>query len=517
MIQAFFFCYFGGVKKVLSTAQIRLADSYTIEHEPVSSLLLMERAAYACFNWLVMNIGLKQPYRIFCGTGNNGGDGLVIADYLLSQNAEVIVYVVRYVKTSSPDFSENEKRILNKFPDNIINIYSRSDFPVLNVDDIIIDALFGTGLNKVPQGLSAEIIQYINQKGRRVIAIDMPSGLMGDAPSNDHQETIIRASDTLAFQLKKLSFYFPFSGSYCGNVHVIDIKLSEQFMASCKVNYYETEPQDIQQLLHSRKLFSHKGNYGHALLLCGSYGKMGAAVLSAKSALRSGAGLITVNIPACGYAILQAAVPEAMVIPDHNEYFLTESIDYSKYNAIGIGCGIDTNAKTAELIKKLFNEYKRPLVIDADAINILALNKGLLQLIPAQCILTPHPKEFERLAGKSSNDFERNKLQVELSRQYSCYIILKGHYSCISTPDGNCYFNPTGNAGMATAGSGDVLTGLLTGLLACGYSSFETAIIGTFLHGRAGDIAAKKTGMESLIATDIINNIGYAFQSVTNS
>ena len=498
------------MKKIISAKQIKEADLFTVEHEPISSLLLMERAAKACFNWIRQRLLTDININIFCGTGNNGGDGLVIADYLLARQKNVRVFIFRYSETCSPEFIANEKRLINNYPNHIFNIYSTNDFPEIKKDDLIIDAIFGTGLNKNPDGLAAGLIKYLNNSGSKVVSIDMPSGLFADSCSTT-DAVIVKANHTLTFQSKKASFYFPFSAAYTGEVHVMDIKLMPLYFDSCETNFFEIEQADIAQLIKPRTAFSHKGNFGHALMMCGSYGKMGAAVLSANACLRSGAGLVTANIPQCGYNIMQTALPEAMVITDSNTGILTHSIPYDTYNAIGIGCGIGTHMETVNLLSKVLDSGL-PVVIDADAVNGISSNKKLLNKLKPVAILTPHFKEFERLTEKAKDDFHRNQLQQEFSKKYNCFVILKGRYTCVSSPQGNCYFNPNGNAGMATAGSGDVLTGILTGLLAQGYTSYETCLIGVFLHGMAGDYAAAKCSKAYMNASDITQNLSGVFK-----
>lgn len=500
--------------KIVSAKQIQQADLFTIEHEPISSLLLMERAAKCCFAWFRQHCSPTNSTLIFCGTGNNGGDGLVIADYLLSQQNNVSVYILLQSTKRSNDFSANEKRILENYPKDVFYINDEADFPEIDSDAIVIDAIFGTGLNKAPQGIAASLIDHINNSVAEVIAIDLPSGLFADKFSVS-TTAIIKANHTLTFQLKKASFYFPYSEVYIGKVHVMDIKLLSHFFKSIETNYIETEETDIRKLLKTRKNFSHKGTFGHALLMCGSYGKMGAALLSSEACLRSGVGLLTTAIPKCGYAIMQTKLPEAMVITDEQDNFLTQQFLLDAYSAIGIGCGIGTAEQTVDLVAKVL-ETNKPLVLDADALNGIAYSKHLLKKLPAGTILTPHFKEFERLTEKATDDFHRNTLQRNFSIAHNCFVVLKGRYTCISTPEGRCYFNPTGNAGMATAGSGDVLTGILTGLLAQGYEPLEACLIGVYLHGMAGDCAAEKLSQSFMLASDIVQQLSTVFKYFEN-
>ena len=281
-----------------------------------------------------------------------------------------------------------------------------------------------------------------------------------------------------------------------------------------EIHYFSVESSDIASIIPQRDTFAHKGTFGHALLIAGSRGKTGAAVLAAKACLRSGAGLLTAHIPACGELILQTAIPEAMIDIDEEQDFITHLEELSKYNSIGIGPGIGCNEKTAGVLLQLFKNATQPLVLDADAINLIAQDKQLQQALPVNSILTPHAGEFDRLAGTSENAYERLKKACQWAVQHQCYIVLKGAYTAICTPNKKCCFNSTGNPGMATAGSGDVLTGIILGLLAQSYSPLNASLAGVFLHGLAGDIAANEKSQESLIASDIIENLGLAFKKI---
>jgi ADP-dependent NAD(P)H-hydrate dehydratase / NAD(P)H-hydrate epimerase len=501
--------------KVLSSKQIREADSYTIEHEPVASIELMERAAAACFKWIVQHFDVSLPFNVFCGTGNNGGDGLVIARMLHQNGYHVTTYIVRSGKNASEDFKTNESRLRNLEKVKIIDLTSIDDIQKLSKADVIIDALFGTGLNKPVKDLAADVIKYMNQSEAKTISIDIPSGLFADQASGISTNQITRARYTLSFQVYKLAFLFAENAEYIGEVIILPIGLNEKHISSVMSNYELPEQKHIQRILKKRKPFSHKGNYGHAAIVAGSYGKMGAAILASKACLKTGTGLLTACIPACGYEIMQTSVPEAMVLCDENEKRISSGFKTDSFNTIGMGPGIGTAKETADALKQIIQNFRHPLIFDADAINIISENKTWMDFIPPGSIFTPHPKEFERLTGKTNDHFERNKLQIEFSKRYNVFVVLKGRYTCIACPDGMCYFNPTGNPGMAKGGSGDVLTGILTGLLAQGYSSKDTCIAGVYLHGWAADIAVKKTGEYSLLATDIIDNIGKAILELT--
>lgn len=499
--------------KILNATEIRLWDQYTIDHEPVSSINLMERAATTCVAWLKEKELLSHSFTIFCGKGNNGGDGLAIARMLAACYCNVQVYILEFGHKGTDDFQVNLERLHHSNVD-IRFIQSEESFHQFNPGEIIIDALFGSGLNRPLDGVTAKLVNHINHSGCRVVSIDIPSGLSADQSSKGH--IAIKANDTLSFQCYKPAFLVAENSLYTGNIHILDIGLQAAYYNSVITANELTDAPIIHSIYKPRNRFSHKGNFGHALLVAGSYGKMGAAVLSSKACLKAGAGLLTAHIPKCGYDILQTSLPEAMVMTDFNSSFNTKiEDDLLKYDAIGIGPGTGTAPETTTLLYEVFDTYKNPMVIDADALNILAVQKDLQKIIPAGSILTPHPKEFERLFGSSKNDFDRIQLAAEKAKELNCVIVLKGHHSFIASPDTKGFFNNTGNAGMATAGSGDVLTGILTGLIAQGYSSTEAAILGVYVHGRAGDYAAKQESMEAMIAGDIINHLGNAFLEIS--
>ena len=493
--------------KILSASQIRSADAYTIEHEPVSSLNLMERAATACVEWISQNLNQNYSFKIFCGPGNNGGDGLAIARMLLKAGFETKVFIVRESAKYSADFLENEKRLKNSFPSIIHELKSESDLPVIDASDYVIDALFGTGLSKPLTGIFSKLIESINSSDAEIISIDLPSGLYADQHSDG--VAIIHANHTLSFQLPKLAFMFAENEKYVGDFHLLEIGLDREFIAEIPVVNNYLSKYFLQAFLKPRKKFSHKGIYGHALIVAGSKGKMGAAVLAARACLRTGVGLLTMHVPEEGIDIMQISCPEAMVA--------IGEIDFNKYAAIGFGPGIGIEAGAKEMLKKYLNSAKAPLVLDADALNIISEERELLKLIPPNSVLTPHPKEFERLAGKTENDFERHELQLFFSKNHKVFVVLKGAHTCITTPDGISYFNSTGNAGMAKGGSGDVLTGMITSLLAQRYSSLESSLLGVYLHGLAGDIAADKKGIDGMIARDVVNGVGEAWKNLRKS
>nr|MDQ6903937.1 NAD(P)H-hydrate dehydratase [Bacteroidota bacterium] len=465
--------------KIFKVAQIKNWDSYTIKNEPVSSTDLMERAAKACSDWLLDNFATSSSYKIFCGKGNNGGDGLAIARLLKKQNFSVEVYIIETGKTGTPDFETNLKR-LRKISSEIHFIESAKSFPIINSDEIIVDALFGSGLNKKPTGIFKELINHLNKSTAAIISVDVPSGLYIDKSSLGN--AIIRSRYTLSFQQQKLTFLIAENESFFGKVVIVNIGLSAEYYQNENSTFDLVDKNDIREIFVPRKAFANKGDYGYACLLAGSYGMMGAAVLSASACLRSGIGKVTSYICKEGYSIMQTSVPEAMC-KIYGIKYLKDVETFEGFNAIGIGPGLGQHLSHKQLLQKLFKTATCPVVIDADALNVLSSYPALYKSIPRHTIMTPHPKEFERLFGKSANDFERITLSLKKAKELDIFIVLKGHHTFIATPTGDGYFNSTGNAGMATAGSGDVLTGILTGLLAQKYSPLQACILGVYLHG----------------------------------
>jgi len=495
--------------RILTTKQIKDLDAYTVDHEPIASIDLMERACVAFANEFMSRFDKTKRIGIVCGTGNNGGDGLGIARLLAEGNYAVHVYVIRTSAKESDDFLKNFQRLPKKIQ--LHEIATNRDPQPFEHDDILIDAIFGSGLSRPIDEPYTHVIQTMNQSKAIRVAVDIPSGLLADMTSSG---PIVNADVTISFQLPKLAFLMPENGRYVGEWILVDIGLSKQYLKDAHTDLFFLTLSDIKKIIKPRSRFDHKGNYGHALLIAGSYGKMGACVLSAKAALRSGVGLLTTHIPKEGYFIIQSTVPEAMASVDVDEGVTTSIPDLQKYSAIGIGPGIGQSQETTKAMMNLMTKVTKPLVIDADALNILAVHPEWLHSIPKKSILTPHPKEFERIVGKWTNDFERLEKLKQFSIQIQCIVVLKGAYSSVAFPDGSVYFNSTGNPGMATGGSGDVLTGILTSLLAQGYSPENTARAGVFLHGLAGDLAVKEKGTHGLIASDITEWLPAAFSSL---
>jgi len=496
--------------KILSAEQLRALDKYTITNEPVASIDLMERAALKFTEAITNFITPEQTVIFFCGMGNNGGDGLAIARMLLKKDFKVKVYVIKHALKGSPDFEINETRLKELTP--IEYIDNLSQVPVIKPGEVCVDAIFGYGLSKPTEGIVAAVIRAITKSGVNVYSVDVPTGLYCDRVNTD-PDTIIQSTVTFTFHSPKLSFLFPQNEKYVPEFKILDIGLSKQFEAQLISPYEYMDDALIKSLFKKRKKFSNKGTYGHALICAGSYGKMGAAMLCVAAALKSGAGLITAHVPKCGYEFMQIANPEAMVLVDSNEMFITESPEYSQFSVVGIGPGIGTTNETADLIERLLRrtQIPVPLVLDADALNILSKYRPLKSLLTQRAVITPHPGEFKRLVGEWKDDSQRLQKQIEISKQQKTVVVLKGAHTSISTADGKVYFNSTGNPGMAKGGSGDVLTGVITSLIAQGYTGEAAAMIGVYVHGRAGDNAVAALSQTGISATDIINYLPGAF------
>lgn len=500
--------------KLFRSDQIRQIDEFTIKEEPVASIDLMERAAGQLLRWYMQNFDRSGRIFIFIGPGNNGGDGLALARLLESNRYETEVHYVNFTDKTSDDWNKNLMHLRSGTNVTVNYLTGVDQFPPISSQNIIIDAIFGSGLTRPVDGLARDVIKLINRTEATVISIDIPSGMFGEDNTKNDYDSIVLADYTLSFQFPKLSFMFAENAMYLGEWTILPIGLSTNAIRNTTSPYFLSGKGDVAPLLKKRNKFDHKGVFGHGLLIAGSYGKIGAAVLGAESALRTGIGLITCHVPSCGVLAVQNGLSEAMVQPDRNEKHLSEIGNTDSFNAVGIGPGIGTQPESQRALCNLLEVCKKPVVIDADGLNILSLNKDWLSLIPEGAILTPHPREFERLTEKSDNGYLRLNRQIEFSIAHKCIVVLKGAHTSITTPEGKVSFNSTGNPGMATAGSGDVLTGILLSLLAQGYTSENAAVLGVYLHGLAGDIAAEELCYESIIASDIIKSLAKAFKKI---
>lgn len=494
------------MNEVLTAEQQQKADAFTIEHEPISSINLMERAARAFVQAIIPFIHGKPTIHVFAGAGNNGGDGLAVARILREKGCTVHAYLIGDLANLSPDCATNYARL-----DSCRVLTELDVLPFINPDHIVIDALFGSGLSRPVMDCAASAIYHINASGATVLSIDIPSGLPCDRlPFSEG--AVVRAHFTATFERPKRTFFYRESSRWLHEWKVVSIGLDQQFISSLGCSEFYLTESIFRCKILPRPRFSHKGTYGHGCLVAGSRGKMGAAILSAKAALRSGLGLLTVHIPECGYTIMQTAVPEAMCSIDESVALVRNLPDLTRYNALAIGPGIGTGSHAVGVLSALGKEWTKPVVLDADALNTLAANPDIWSCVPKDSILTPHPGEFDRLLaglGIASSNGVSSEMRLaaltNLAVRQKVIVLLKDAVTTIALPDGRLYFNTTGNPGMATGGSGDVLTGIILGLLAQGYSPEDAALIAVFYHGKAGDDAAQHLGENQLIASDIID------------
>jgi hydroxyethylthiazole kinase-like uncharacterized protein yjeF len=499
--------------KIFEARQVREIDRYTIDHEPVKSIDLMERAAIRLADWYVRHFHTDRKVVVFAGPGNNGGDALAMARLLAARQFRVTCYLLTFGKMSE-DCAVNRQRLLDQGVVEYREIGKGDELPAIAPGDVVVDGIFGSGLSRKVSGFPGEVIHHINQHAETVIAIDIPSGLSGEENSENDHRSVIRATYTLTFQFPFLSFFFSENDPYVGSWRVQDIRLHPEAIAAAGTPYQTTEQEVVAAMLPKRSRFAHKGTFGHGLIISGCYGMMGAALLAGESCLRGGAGLVTLHVPRFGYSIIQTAFPEAIVSLDQSDILFSEPPDLAPYSAIGIGPGIGCRQNTGRGLKMVLERAGVPLVIDADGLNILSAHPEWYELLPPGTILTPHPREFDRLAGESRNGYERHMKQRDFARRYQVIVVLKGACTGIASPDGSYWFNTTGNPGMATGGSGDVLTGLITGLLAQGLKPLDAALAGVYLHGLAGDLATGESSQEALIAGDMISYLGKAFRQL---
>jgi len=496
--------------KIFSKEQIYEGDKVTEERQQLPASELMERAGLQIFNWMHMRMqGAQVPVHVFCGIGNNGGDGLVLARHLITHGYHVETYVVNCGNSRSKDFLtsyDKVKEVTKKWPR---LLKCETDFPQIHKDDIIVDAIFGIGLNRdIEDWIKALFIHFENSEAF-TLSVDIPSGLYTDKAVND-KNAIVKANYTLSFQSPKLVFFLPETAEFTRQWEVIDIGIDKEYLITTEIEHELISKNEVLPIYKPRAKFDHKGTFGHGLIIGGSYGKVGAVQLCSKAVLAAGAGLVSAFVPQCGYIPLQTSFPEGMVLTDTDEKELTNiSLDFNP-TAIGVGIGMGTSVVTTAALEAFLKTNKAPLVIDADALNVISENKKLLKLVPENSILTPHPKELERLIGKWNDDFDKLNKASEFSVKYKVILVLKGA-NTITVFGRKKYINVTGNPGMATAGSGDVLTGIITGLLCQSYKPIEATLFGVYLHGKSGDLAIEEFGYQSLIASHIIDYIGEAY------
>ena len=510
--ESYLFCIFAGMK-IFTSAQIHELDHYTIEHEPIRSIDLMERAAKVLTRAITDTWSAEKPVVVFAGPGNNGGDGLAVARLLAEQGYQVSVYLFNINGKLSEDCAINRQRVIDSRKiKEFFEVRDEFDPPQLTASTLVVDGLFGSGLNKPLAGGFSSLVKYINQSPAEIVSIDVPSGLMTEDNTYNVRANIIKADVTLTLQQKKLAFLFAENQQFIGKLRVLDIRLSKEGMKKIEAQYTVIDENDIRSRMLHRNAFAHKGDMGTALIIAGSYGMAGAAILATKACLRSGVGKAIVHTPRRNNDIMQISIPEAVMDIDRDELYFSDTVDTEDVDAVCIGPGLRQQENTAIALISQIRRSHCPTVLDADALNILANHRAWLQQLPKGIIMTPHPKEFDRLEVHCTDSYERLSKAREMAKRLQAYILLKGHYTTLCMPDGHIFINSTGNAGMATAGSGDVLTGIITGLLARGYKQEDACIVGMYLHGLAGDTAARELGEESVMAGDLIQYLPSAFK-----
>ena len=502
--------------KIFPTSAIRQLDAYTIEHEPIDSLALMERAANALAKEIMSQWPDKEDTRfvIFAGPGNNGGDALAVARLLSEQGYKPVVYLFNTTGSLSADCEANRDLLTIAEGVEFYEVTKQFAPPQISEDDVIIDGLFGSGLNRPLTGGFASLVRFINAVEATVVSIDIPSGLMGEDNTSNVMENVVHADYTLTFQFPKLAFLFAENEQYVGAWKVLDVGLDKEGIRQTYTPFELGDSRKMRYQLKIRSRFAHKGDFGRALLVAGQQGMAGASVLAARACLRSGVGLLTVHVPLCNNTIVQTSVPEAMTSLDYNEFCFAEAPDLAPYQAIGVGPGLGQAECTQQALYSLLSHSDVPMVLDADALNLIGENHTYLRRLPKGSIITPHPGEMDRLVGKCHNSYERLSKAMNLAQTCGLYIILKGAYTAVLSPDGSCWFNVTGNPGMATGGCGDVLTGVILALLAQGYDADTASKLGVCVHGLAGDLAARDKGEIALTASDVVDNLYKAWKAL---
>ncbi|GAB5538794.1 MAG: bifunctional ADP-dependent NAD(P)H-hydrate dehydratase/NAD(P)H-hydrate epimerase [Salibacteraceae bacterium] len=497
------------MQPILNPNQIAQVDKLTIDREPITSIKLMQRAALKCADWITARFSSKAPIVVFCGIGNNGGDGLVIAHELLNRGYNVQVYVVRFANSVSDDFQFHFKRLVEKHfaPSEIIG---PKDIPDIDQDALVVDAIFGNGLNRPLEGIAKRCVEVINASKTKVVSIDMPSGLFANQKF-EPKAICVNAWITLTFQLPKLSLLLPASGKFSEQFEIMDIGLDSLAINEMESKTYILDTISEYRSYFSRGKFTHKGSFGLVLVIAGRYGSMGAATLCTDACVRSGSGLVTAAIPSVGMDIMQIGVPDAMAM-EAGERHIKSLPALAPYSVVVVGPGLGQNEETERALLELVGGCSIPMIIDADALNILSKHPEALNELPKGSILTPHPKEFERLFGATENDFDRIALLRDKAVHHEVTIVLKGAHTAIATSEGNLYFNSTGNSGLATGGSGDVLSGIIAGFMAQSTDPAVSAICGVYLHGLAADIAVETKSPQSLAASDIMSTFGRAMK-----
>lgn len=503
---------------ILGNAQFRDLEKHLLQEGTVTELELMERAGQACssriLGWEAAGLlGVHPTYLVLAGMGNNGGDGLVIARALHQAGRNVRVLVVEHRPLATP---ANDRMLGLALEANVpmARIRSIGEWVQPFDDEVVVDCILGSGLDRPLDGLVLELVGRINVHPGKVIAIDLPTGIVeriGEGGYGLH----VKATHTITFEVPRPWLFFPETGEAAGRWELVPIGMGQGPLQGAGRFADLVSTEDVRSRLRGRPRFAHKGTYGHALLLAGGTGYVGAAVLATRGCARSGAGLITLHAPAAVVAAVNATVPDAMTSTDPGGGHLVQLPRLDNPTAIGMGPGIGLQEATATVLSALFATWKGPLVLDADALHLLAQRSELLARLPPGAVLTPHPKEMDRLLGTAPIDGMDRALRTKsFAIEHQCFVVLKAAHTLIVTPEGGVFFNTTGNSGMAKGGAGDVLTGLLTGLLAQGYPALDACLLATYLHGSAGDRAAADLGPDAMRASDLVEQLPAAWKAL---
>jgi hydroxyethylthiazole kinase-like uncharacterized protein yjeF len=513
--------------ELVTAAEMRALDCAAIEERKIPGLRLMENAGKAVVQEMERQFGRlrDRTFTVVAGKGQNGGDGFVVARLLRQRGCRtrVVLLAAASLLTEDSAITFRKYKQAGGRTHQVTDEASIAGVQSLVCDsEILVDAIFGTGLNAPVQGAAAVVINLMNRSRRRIVAIDLPSGLHAD--SGQILGTAVQAFLTVTLARPKRGLYLGDGPNIAGIIRIVDIGIPPEVIARAKIPLQLLDAVSLRAMLPPRKRAAHKGSFGHAGIIAGSSGKTGAAAMAALGALRAGAGLVTVSIPEGLHGVLEAKLLEAMSFPvaETASHSLAQSAKASLLGfaaaktAVAIGPGIGSEGETVGLVRELITEIKQPLVLDADGINALAGHAHILRRAQAPVILTPHPGEMARLLGTSAGDVQKDRLGVAggFAQEFNVHVVLKGAGTVIAAPDGALAVNPTGNPGMATGGTGDVLTGMIVGFLAQGLSPWNAACAGTYLHGLAGDLAAARRGEIGMIARDLVDAIPEAIRSL---
>ncbi len=505
--------------KIFSPNEVIEIFRHTTEEDGVSMIDIVDRVGKGVAAEVKKLSNPDTLIVVFAGWGPNGAYALAAARKLIEEGIEPMIFLFNIGNRITADCANQKKFLLKQHPDaKFYEITQNFDIPTLNNNCLVIDGLFGIELDRPLPKSFGLLMRSINESGATIVSIELPSGLFSVwNTNNSSSRDIIHATVTLAVEFPPLAYFMEENIPLIGEWKILDVGLSREAIKKSPHTYYLLTHRDIKHILRNREKGPGKNAYGSALLCAGSYGMMGAAVLAAKGCLRAGAGKVFCYAPQCGNTVLQTAVPCAMFVPDAGEKTITRIVPDREYQAIAIGPGIGVSNSTINAVEaflKLSAAKRHPLVIDADALNCIAERPIMMNYVPALSVLTPHSGEFDRIFGAQPSAEARLRKALEIAAYHNIILVLKGHYTAVVRPDGKVHINSSGTPALATPGSGDVLTGVITSLIAQGYTPETAAIIGVYVHGMAGQIAEEKHGEYGVIASDIAENIGKSIKTI---